>query len=248
MVRGGAGCGDEDRRTGRVQEDRGRKEWRDSSGREREACSEERSGSWMGVGQHCWRQVMDSKKPVVRVSGESRRLWLFGDSLLRGVGQEIHSLSKGGYRVVDRSRPGANVWQIRRIVRDHLEELMPGDLVMIEGGGNGLERVGGRETVNVMHQIVKLVREKVDRRPLVMGIPMRRGEEGASFGRERRWVNRKCVERLEDWQCDGLHLWERMDWRQVWARDGIHLSNVGKVWLAWNVVEWAQHWEDVGRA
>ena len=88
-----------------------------------------------------------------------------------------------------------------------------------------------------------MVRGKVARRPLIMGIPMRRDKEGRRFGRERRWVNRRLVERLEEWGCDGLQLWERMDWRQVWTQDGVHLSNIGKVWLAWNVVEWAQHWE-----
>ena len=119
----------------------------------------------------------------------------------------------------------------------------PEDLVVIEGGGNGLEEVGGRETVRVMEDIVKMIKSRISRRPLVMCIPMRRGKEGKVFGRERRWVNRRLVAELEKWECDGLQLWERMDWRQVWTQDGVHMSNVGKVWVAWNVVEWAQHWE-----
>ena len=60
-------------------------------------------------------------------------------------------------------------------------------------------------------------------------------------------MNSRCVRKLEDWKCDGLRLWEWLDWRQVWAWDGVHVSNVGKEWTAWNVVEWAQHWEEVSR-
>lgn len=42
-----------------------------------------------------------------------------------------------------------------------------------------------------------------------------------------------------------MQLCERMDWRQVWGQDKVYLSNVGKMWAAWNVVEWTKHWKDV---
>ena len=201
---------------------------------------------WMGVGQHSWEKVLDSKQPFLRTAGKggSSRLWVFGDSLMRGVGQAIHSLSKERYEIVDRSVSGASIGDIRKTVEDNLSQLMPEDLVLVEGGGNGLERIGGTETTRVMEEIVSMVKGKISRRPLVMCIPMRRGKERGSFGQERKRVNRVCVAKLEDWGCDGLKLWERMDWRKVWAQDGVHLSNIGKVWTAWNVVEWAQHWEE----
>ena len=66
--------------------------------------------AWMGVGQHAWKQVQNGKKPVLRAEGTVlRRLWLFGDSLMRGIEREIHSLSRGGYRIVDKSKPGMNI-------------------------------------------------------------------------------------------------------------------------------------------
>ena len=170
-----------------------------------------------------------------------RRLWVFGDSLMRGVDKEIYSLSKGGYKVVDKSKPGANISVIRETVEKYLREFEP---EVIEGGGNRLEEIGGFETAKVMEKIVKKVEEKINHRPLLLCIPMRRDKEGRRFGRERRWVNRRCVEKLEEWGCDGLQLWEKMDWGQVWTRDGVHMSNIGKVWMAWNVVEWAQRRED----
>ena len=119
---------------------------------------------------------------------------------------------------------------------------------MMEGGENGLERISGTETTTMMEEMVIMVKERISRRPLVMYIPMRQGKERGSFGQERKRVNRWCVAKLEDWGCDGLKLWERMNWRKVWAQDGVHMSNIGKVWMAWNVVEWAQHWEEARTA
>ena len=226
-----------------------REEQGQSRQRRLEDRDEERAGTWMGVGQHSWNRIMDGKRPVVKEGeGAGRRLWVFGDSLMRGVGREVYCLSKGSYKVMDRSVPGASIRRIHRTVQEHLGELQPEDLVVVEGGGNGLEEIGGEETLRLMEEIVTMVRGRVRRSPLVMCIPMRRGMEGRRFGRERRWVNGRYVQKLEDWKCDGLRLWERVDWRQVWARDGVHLSNVGKVWTAWNVVEWVQHWEEVRQA
>ena len=58
----------------------------------------------------------------------------------------------------------------------------------------------------VMEEIVRLAEGKVNSRPLFMCIPMKRDKEGMVFGRERRWVNRKIVGMLEEWECDGLQL------------------------------------------
>lgn len=54
-------------------------------------------------------------------------------------------------------------------------------------------------------------------------------------------MNRRCIGKLEEWECDGLQLWEKMNW--VWSPDSVHMSNIGKVWVAWNVIEWALHLE-----
>ena len=116
----------------------------------------------------------------------------------------------------------------------------PGDLVVIEGGGNGLLDMGGEATAKVFEDMVKMVKSKVEHSPLVICISMRQGKETSLYRAKRRWVNRRCLEQLEEWVCDGLQLWERMRWR----RDGIHMSNMGKTWMAWNVAEWAQHWGD----
>lgn len=66
-------------------------------------------------------------------------------------------------------------------MKDHLHLMEPEDLVVIEGGGNRLEHTGGRKTVRVIEEIITLVKGKVNRRPLVMGIPMRQGKEHKIF-------------------------------------------------------------------
>lgn len=88
--------------------------------------------------------------------------------------------------------------------------------------------------------MMEKIKEKVKTNPMIMCVPMSRRTERTVYGEKRRKLNRKCKENLESWGCDGLHLWENMRWEEVWARDGAHKSHLGKVWVAWNLAEWAQ--------
>ena len=197
--------------------------------------------TWVGVGVQSWKKIAEGRRLHMKTSGRlQRRVWLFGDSLLRGVGREIHFLSRGYYRIMDRSKPGARVEDIKKIVEEHLADIGQNDLVVLEGGGNGLLSTGGQETVDAYEEMVRMIKEKVKQKPLIVCIPRRRGREASMFGEKRRWVNKTMMEKLEEWSCDGLQLWERMSWREVWSHDGVHMSHLGIVWMAWNVVEWGQ--------
>ena len=180
-------------------------------------------------------------------TGNKKILVIVGFSLLRGLGKEVHFLLKDYYKIIDESMPGATIRDIRNKIVESLSEFEPDDLVIIEGGGNDLLDIGEQKILQLLllESIVKVVNVKVKQNPLAMCIPVRRKEEGSRYGAVRRAVNRKCLEKLEKWSCDGLQLHERMDWRRVWAFDGVHMSDIGKVWTAWNVVEWAQHKETV---
>lgn len=199
------------------------------------------STTWLGVGAQAWRKVMEGKRMKTKSSGKlERKLWLFGDSILRGVGREIHYLTNGFYRIMDRTKGGADIENIERTVNEHISEMKPEDLAIIEGGGNGIEYKEEQETISAIHRIVEQVKSKISTNPLVMCIPKRRGKENSRFGIKRRHVNKMITENLEKWGCDGLHLWESTNWNEIWARDGVHLENIGQVWAAWNMVEWAQ--------
>lgn len=170
---------------------------------------DQRSSTWLGVGEQSWTKVMEGKAMKMKTSGKLvRRLWLFGDSILKGVGREVHFLCKGYYKIMDRIEGGANIERIREIIEEHLAQINPEDLVVI-GGGNGLMNVGEQETITVISEMMKL-KEKVQTNPLIMCIPMRRRVERTVYGEKRRKLNRKCIENLESWGCDGLHLWENM--------------------------------------
>ena len=51
--------------------------------------------------------------------------------------------------------------------------MKPEDLMVIEGGNRG-----GKETVWWMEEIVHMVRGKINKRPIVVRIPMRQDKEG----------------------------------------------------------------------
>ena len=206
-----------------------------------EARPEQSPPTWMGVGKHTWQKVCDGAKLRHNKQGKLRqRLWIFGDSILKGVGREIHFLSAGYYRIMDRTEGGSRIGRIRDVVEEHLREMQPEDLVVVQGGGNGLLEVGENRTLAILKDIVRLVRKKVGNRVLVMCVPPRR-REGEEYDRKRVKLNKECVINLEKWRCDGLQLYEGANWKAAGARDGVHLSEVGKVWTGWNVVEWAQH-------
>ena len=205
---------------------------------------EYRKGTWIGVGTETWSKTMKGESMGMNKIGHlEKRLWLFGDSLLRGVGREIHFLSTGYFKIMDRCIPGATIRDIRNTVVECFNDVQPEDLVVIEGGGNRLEKIGEQKTIQMMESIVKIIKNKVKESPLVMCIPIRRREEPGLYGTVRRRVNMKCLEMLDDWSCDGLRLNERMNWGRVWQRDGVHLSSAGKVWVARNMVEWPQYKE-----
>ena len=196
--------------------------------------------TWIGVGREAWQKVWQREKLQMKENGKlKRRLWLFGDSLLRWVGREIHFTSSGFYKIMDESKPGATIRNIRNRIVEKLAEFEQDDLVVIEGGGNDLLETGEQKTTQLLESMVKLVKVKVKQSPLVICIPIRRNGEGSRYGEVWRAVNKTCLENLEKWACDGLQLHEYMNWRRVWAWDGIHMSSIGKAWMARNVVEWA---------
>ena len=125
---------------------------------------------------------------------------------MKGVGREIHFLTKGFYRIMDRTLRGATIEIIQLAVKDNLREMEPGDLVVVEGGGHALLGVGQRRTLSVIGDIVKMVKERVGRNPLAVCIPRRRGWEGGRCEGKRRWVNDQCIGKLEEWGCDGRQL------------------------------------------
>ena len=144
---------------------------------------------------------------------------------------------------MDRSEKGADVKRIEEILSETMKEenIEEEDYVIIEGGGSGLLWIEEGETLKAIERMVKKVTSEVKSKVILIKIPMRRGREKGRFGELRRYVNKQCLEKLEEWGCDGLKLWEETNWEKVWARDGIHLRVQGKEWMAMMVEKWIRY-------
>ena len=140
--------------------------------------------------------------------------------------------------MLDKSKPGANIRVIHDIVKEHLRDMEPGDLVVIEGGGNDLEETGGRETGWKNKQTDENKEEAIgDVHPHEVG------QEVTTWPREE--VGKQgCIGMLEE--CG-------VRWITSVGKDGLDvgvvtrwgpLSNTDTIWVAWNLVEWGQHWVD----
>ncbi len=189
------------------------------------------------MGVAAWGKIKNRKRqPRLR---QQRKVWVFGDSLLHGVGKELFQMEKETLAIKDRTERGANINRIQNILIKTLKEenVDAGDYIVIEGGGNSLEKTGVEETILTIENMVRMAKNKA-KNVIVINIPMRKGYERGYFGNCRRMVNRKCLENLEKWGCDGLQLYEQMDWSRIWGRDGIHFSWIGREWIAANILEW----------
>lgn len=58
---------------------------------------------------------------------------------------------------MEKSVLGATITELGRTVEEHLSNIRPEDLVVIEGSGNGLEKIGGEETVR-KERIVTMIK------------------------------------------------------------------------------------------
>lgn len=62
------------------------------------------------------------------------------------------------------------------------------------------------EDPRVMREMVDMLREKVQSKPLIIGLTKRRGKERKRREEQRQRLNKKLLEKQEDWSCDDLQL------------------------------------------
>ncbi|MPC15792.1 hypothetical protein E2C01_008595 [Portunus trituberculatus] len=141
---------------------------------------------------------------------------------------------------MDRTEGGASITRIEEIFKEtmHGETVHKNDYVVIEGGGNGLTSTGVSKTLDTIERMVKMASEKVKRNIVVMNIPMRRGKELSEFDKMRKTVNKECIKKLREWNCDGIQLSEKVEWQEVWGRDGKHLRFRAQLSVAMIIEEW----------
>ena len=177
-----------------------------------------------------------------------------GDSMIRQTPAQVpHSMPGSGCI----SMGGARIHDIKRKVQQEAEEMGDGTLLVIQGGGNDLERIGSEETVKEMMDAVKAVEGK-SMSVAVIGV-MRRPREGIRYERLRKTTNEKmCLEVMKmktEWMAkkNGNVSFIDMDVvlgeDRVYARDGVHLNATGNERMGKRLCEWVRarslHSEDV---
>ena len=169
---------------------------------------------------------------------------IIGDSMVKKTQEYVKCKLDGSGRD---SLSGAKIQDIKRKVEERVNTCEDGMLV-IQGGGNDLERIGCEETVREVVAAVKAAEEKRVS-VAVVGV-IRRPREGDRYERIRRETNRKIQEEVLkmkiEWlkekkgnvsfiDLDGI-LREDKDF----SRDGVHLNDSGNERMGRRLLEWVK--------
>ena len=145
------------------------------------------------------------------------------------------------------SMSGARIGQVRKRVQEEASGMKDG-LLVIQGGGNGLECIGKDDTIKETLEAVKAVRGK-NMSVAVIGV-LRRPREDPQYEWLRRATNRKLQEELVklkmEWKKEKQGDVSFIDMDQVlrdnrcFSRDGVHLSDDGNQRMGRRLCEWVQ--------
>ena len=144
------------------------------------------------------------------------------------------------------SLPGARIHDVTKKVKEAARDMEDGMLV-IQGGGNDLKRIGIEETVKEVVDAVKAAEKKMS--VAVVGV-LRRPREDVTYERLRRATNRRIFEEVTrmkvEWlkeksgNVSFLDLDRTLDDDRLYARDGVHLNAAGNARLGRRLREWVK--------
>ncbi|XP_063867570.1 uncharacterized protein LOC135104286 [Scylla paramamosain] len=114
---------------------------------------------------------------------------VIGDSMVRKtpdfVRREIECTSMGGAKIQD----------VKRKVKEKVQEMEERSLLVIQGGGNNLVEAGAEETVKEVIEAVRAAKEKMC--VAMVGV-LRHPREGVQYEKVKRETNRKiCMELMK---------------------------------------------------
>ncbi|XP_063877012.1 uncharacterized protein LOC135109544 [Scylla paramamosain] len=140
---------------------------------------------------------------------------------------------------------GAKIQDVKRKVKEEVQEMEERSLLVVQGGGNNLVEAGAEDTVKAVIEAVRAAEEKMCL--AVVGV-LRRPREGVQYEKVRREMNRKiCMELMKvkmEWMAgkkgnvsfldmDGI-----LDQDKFFGRDGVHLNHNGNERLGRRLAEW----------
>lgn len=178
---------------------------------------------------------MRKKKAPIRI---------IGDSMVKTMSSQVKCRMRGSGCT---SLSGAKITDIRKKVEEEAASMEDGMLI-IQGGGNGLEYVGEDETVRNVVDAVRSVEGK-GMSVAVVGV-MQRPREGPFYERLRRSTNRRLQEELLkmkiEWMkekkgklsfidMDGV-----VDRFSLYEKDGVHLNDAGTARMGRRLCDWVR--------
>ena len=190
-------------------------------------------------------EVRPHRKPAVKkMVRKLAPIRIIGDSMMKKTQDYVKCRMTGSGHD---SLSGAKIHDVKKKVEERVATYEDGMLV-IQGGGNDLERIGTEETVKEVVEAVKAAEgKKVS--VAVVGV-IRRPREGDRYERIRRATNRKIQEEVLklkiEWlrekkgnvsfiDLDGV-LREGMDF----SADGVHLNESGNERMCRRLREWVK--------
>ena len=205
---------------------------------EEEGMKEDKSAQTEGL-----QPPSPKRPPTTRMRRTRAPIRVIGDSMVKNLAAHVKCRMQGSGCT---SMRGARIPQIKRKVREEADSMKDGMLI-IQGGGNGLEDVGEEETVKEVLEAVKAVEGK-DMSVAVVGV-LRRPCEGRQYDWMRKRTNRKLQEELMklkmEWlrQKKGNVSFIDMDGvlhDGLFAADGVHLIDVGTERMGRRLCEWVR--------
>ncbi|MPC73048.1 hypothetical protein E2C01_067365 [Portunus trituberculatus] len=185
------------------------------------------------------REQQQQRGPTKKMIVKKSPICIVGDSMIKNTGAHLGSKMSGASPECLR---GARIQEIKKA---HKTQTVENGLLVIQGGGNDLERVGEEETVKEVVEAVKAAEAKMC--VAVVGV-MRRPREEERYERLRRRTNAKIQEVLKlklDWlkktgnvsfiDLDPV-LREGMDF----LPDGVHLNETGNKRMCGRLREWVR--------
>lgn len=225
---------------------RSRKEWMKKKAEEdksvqteKEEMMEEKSAQTEDAHTPPQRRVV----PTKRMRRTKAPIRVIGDSMVKNLAAHVKCTMEGSGCA---SLRGAHIPQIKRKVIEEADQMRDGMLIL-QGGGNGLEHTGEEKTVKEVLEAVKAVEGK-GMSVAVVGV-LRRPREGRQYEWLRMRTNRKIQEEL-------LKL--KMEWLRekkgnvsfidldgvlhdgLFAADGVHLSEAGTARMGRRICEWVR--------
>ena len=170
---------------------------------------------------------------------------IIGDSMVKKTGLHVRCKMSGSKCT---SLSGASIRQVRETVEKEAREIEDNSLMILQGGGNGLEYVGVEDTVKEVVNAVKAVEEK-GMSVAVVGV-LRRPREGMQYETLRKRTNRRIQEEMlrmkMEWMRERkgnvsfIDMDATLQDDRLFARDGVHLNDAGNEKMGRRLCEWVR--------